>query len=320
MADDHVLWGGQLTDALWQGQATPTGSARIGSQQITRYVPGREGPGFTENLPELADRMVSQGMAFYYAFPGLWYDRRRDAHSIIPRPDGNVWAPFLEQPWGRSGEGTGYDGLSKYDVSTYNPWYYQRLKEFAQLSAKNGTVLFHSLYDTHNVLEIIPHYEDFPWRPVNNINNDGMPEPPLMDKPSGTRFHMGNQFYDPTNYVLRDLHRKFILHELDELGNEPNVIFSTAYQFVGPLAFQQFFQDTIAEWEKAHNKTVKVLLMTTKDITDAILNDRVRSKQVVAVDMRYWQYRPEGDLWAPGGGRNLAFRAMVRETWPGQSG
>src|SRR6202030_2562034 len=88
------------------------------------------------------------------------------------------------------------------------------------------------------------------------------------------------------------------------------------YQFVGPLSFQQFFQDTIAEWEKAHNKTVKVALMTTKDITDAILNDRVRSKQVVAVDMRYWQYRPEGDLWAPGGGRNLAFRAMVRETWP----
>ncbi len=314
--DDHVLWGSQMVDALWQGQATPTGSARIGSQQIARYVPGREGPGFTENLPELSQRMVSQGVAFYFAFPGLWYDRRRDAHTKIPRPDGNVWAPFLEQPWGRSGQGTAYDGLSLYDVSTYNPWYFSRVKEFAQLSAQNGTVLYHSLYDTHNVLEIIPHYEDFPFRPINNINKDGMPEPPLMDDLSGSRFHMGNQFYDPSNPVLRELHRKFIMHELDELGDQPNLIFSTAYQFVGPLSFQQFFQQTIAEWEKAHNKTVKVALMTTKDITDAILEDRDLSKQVVAIDLHYWQYRPEGDLWAPEGGRNFAFRAMVRETWP----
>lgn len=29
---------------------------------------------------------------------GLWYDRRRDDHERVRRRDGDVWAPFYEQP------------------------------------------------------------------------------------------------------------------------------------------------------------------------------------------------------------------------------
>ena len=54
-------------------------------------------------------------------------------------------------------------------------------------------------------------------------------------------------------------------------------------------------------------------LITSKDITDAILADPVRARQVSVIDTRYWQYRPEGKLWAPEGGRNLAFREMITE-------
>ena len=52
-------------------------------------------------------------------------------------------------------------------------------------------------------------------------------------------------------------------------------------------------------------------LATSKDITDAILADPVRGRQVAVIDMRYWQYRPDGTLWAPPGGKNLAFREMI---------
>src|SRR4051794_24890468 len=206
-----------------------------------------------------------QGTPYISTLPGLWYDRRRDEHSVEAREDANVWAPFSEMPWSRSGQGTAWDGLSKFDLSKYNPWYYARLRAFAQLAARQGLVMYHSLYNTHNLLEILPHWVDFPWRPVNNINETGLPEPPPTE--SGSKLNVGNQFYSTENPSLRELHRKFILHELDELGNEPNVILSTAFQFVGPLAFQQFFQDTVAEWEKAHNRRVRLALMTTKDIT-----------------------------------------------------
>ena len=69
----------------------------------------------------------------------------------------------------------------------------------------------------------------------------------------------------------------------------------------------------MAEWEKKTGRTVRILMATSKDITDAILADPVRARQVAVIDMRYWQYRPDGSLWAPPGGKNLAFREMIAQ-------
>ena len=314
VVDGHILWGGQINEGWWRGQATPLSAPLVSGPELTRWVPGRVGPSLTEDFSTLAARMREQGAPFMTSLPGLWYDRRRDEHSVEAREDANVWAPFSEMPWARSGHGKAWDGLSKFDLSKYNPWYYSRLRQFARVAATNGLVLYHCMYNTHNVLEILPHYVDYPWRSVNNINNTGLPDLPPDE--SGNRMHLGNHFYSTDNPVLRQLHRNFILHELDELGSEPNVVLSVAFQFVGPLGFQQFFLDTVAEWEKAHGHKVRLALQTTKDITDAILDDPVRSRQIAVVDLRYWQYRPDGELWSPKGGGNRAFRERVRETFP----
>ena len=173
----------------------------------------------------------------------------------------------------------------------------------------DGLVLYHNIYNTHNVLEIPPHWVDYPWRPANNINDTGLPEPPPIEP--GNHIHVANQVYDITNPVRRALHRALILHELDELGGARNLFFSLGAQFAGPLSFQEFFQDTVAEWETKTGRTVRLQLATSKDITDAILADPARARQVAVIDMRYWQYRPDGSLWAPPGGKNLAFREMI---------
>jgi hypothetical protein len=304
-----VLWGGAVNDGWWRGQANPATATDAGGSALTRFVPGRNGAGLTEDLPALAARMVAQGTPFYQSIPGLWYDRRRDEHSIVSRTDGNVWAPFYEMPWARSGTGTAADGLSQFDLSRFNPWYYERFREFGELCDRNGLVLYHNLYNTHNTLEIPPHWIDYPWRPANNINQTGLPEPPPIEP--GNHIHVANEVYDVSNPVRRALHRAFILHELDELGGTRNLFFCLGAQFAGPLAFQEFFQDTVAEWEKRTGGRVRVELATSKDITDAILADPVRGRQVAVIDMRYWQYRPDGTLWAPAGGKNLAFREMI---------
>ncbi len=80
---------------------------------MTRFVPGREGPGFTDDLDELTDGMVAGHKAALEHHWGLWYDRRRDDHEMVRRPDGDVWPPFYEQPWARSGQGVAWDGLSQ---------------------------------------------------------------------------------------------------------------------------------------------------------------------------------------------------------------
>src|SRR5205823_3748009 len=135
--------------------------------------------------------------------------RRRDEHSNTPR-DASAWAPFYEMPWARSGEGTANDGLSRFDLARYNAWYFERQREFARLCEERGLVLYHHLYNTHNVLEIGPHWVDYPWRPANNINDTGLPEPPPFEP--GNHLHVANQFYDVQNEKLRPLHRAYILH------------------------------------------------------------------------------------------------------------
>ena len=307
--DGRVAWGGMLNSAWWKGQVSPAVAQATSGVSLTRFVPGRVGPGLTEDLPRLAERMAAEGMPFFNGGPGLWYDRRRDAHVINEQPDANVWAPFYEMPWARSGREKAWDGLSKYDLTRFNPWYFARTREFAEVCEQQGLVYYHNLYNTHNLLETAAHWVDFPWRPANNVNDTGLPEPPPLE--ARNTIHIANQFYDATDPRLRRLHRAFILHSLDALGDTANTVFTLGFQFAGPLDFQRFFLDTVAEWERRTSRRVRVALITSKDITDAILADPARARQISVIDTRYWQYRPDGRLWAPPGGRNLAFREMI---------
>ena len=307
--DGRAVWGGMLNGAWWKGQVSPAVARGAGGASVTRFVPGRAGPGLTEDLAKLAARMVEEGTPFFNGGHGLWYERRRDAHTITEQPDANVWAPFYEMPWARSGRGKAWDGLSKFDLTRFNPWYFERTREFAGECERRGLVYYHNLYNTHNLLETAAHWVDFPWRPANNVNDTGLPEPPPLE--ARNTIHVANQFYDANDPRRRALHRAFVLHTLDVLGARPNVVFTLGFQFAGPLAFQQFFLDTVAEWERRKGRRVRVALITSKEITDAILTDPVRSRHVSVIDTRYWQYRPDGKLWAPEGGRNLAFREMI---------
>ena len=71
------------------------------------------------------------------------------------------------------------------------------------------------------------------------------------------------------------------------------------------------------EWEQSHGKHIRIALTTSKQTTDAILEDPIRSKQIAVVDMRYWEYRPDGTLFAPMAGENHAFRELIAREFPG---
>jgi hypothetical protein len=116
------------------------------------------------------------------------------------------------------------------------------------------------------------------------------------------------RFYDVSDPVRRELHRLFIWHGLDALADQPNVVHTLAFQFAGPLSFQQFFLDTVAEWQAARGKHAHIALNTSKAITDAILADPIRAPLVDVIDQRYWQYLADGSIFAPDSGGELAFR------------
>lgn len=325
--DGRVAYGTSQNETWWHGNTSPEVAGALTGSSITRFMPGQAAPGLTEDLHELVTRVLNHGNIMYQTIPGLWYEHRRDEHTVFRQPNGDVWAPFFEMPWARSGQGIAWDGLSKYDLSRYNPWYFQRNREFIRIAGEHGLIVIHNLYNSHDVFEIGPHWIDSPWCPANNINDTGLPEPPpfkggytvAMDtvQPTVTKLNVGNQFYSVDYLPLRKLHHDYIFHVLDEIGDMPNVIFTVAYQYAGPLAFEQFFLDTVAEWERQHNRHVRIALITSKGITDAILVDPVRSKQIAVVDMRYWYYLADGTLFAPDAGENRAFRDLITSRFQG---
>ena len=174
-------------------------------------------------------------------------------------------------PFARSGKETAWDGLSKYDLTKYNHWYWNRLKQFADLADQKGLVLIHQNYFQHNIIEAGAHYADFPWRTANNINNAGFPEP--VPYAGDKRIFMAEQFYDTAHPVRRELHKKYIRQCLDNFSDNNGVIQMIGEEFTGPLHFVQFWLNTINEWETEKRKKQIIGLSTTKDVQDAILSD-----------------------------------------------
>ena len=356
--DGKLLVGGTGDVAWWRGNIRPNEAQEFGLA-VTRFVPGRIGAGFTDDLNEVADKLVAEGKAALDHNYGLWYDRRRDDHERVRRINGDVLPPFFEMPFARSGSLVGqrfqpvlpdappvdrqdalshytdlaWLGLSKYDLTKFNPWYWSRLKQFADIADKRGLVVFHQNYFQHNILEAGAHWADSPWRSANNINNTGFPEPPPYagDK----RIFQAELFYDVTHPVRRKLHEGYIRQCLDNFTNNANVIQFTSAEFTGPKHFVEFWLDTIAEWERSKPLTRPsatlspsdgerdgvrgrlpiVALSCTKDVQDAILADKKRSALVDVIDFRYWWRTDKGEF-APPGGKNLAPRQFERQ-WKG---
>ena len=169
----------------------------------------------------------------------------------------------------------------------------------------------------HNIIEAGAHWADTPWRPANNINKVALPEPPpyVGDK----RIFLAHKFYDLSDANWRRIHESYIRKCLDNFANNSNVIQLTSAEYTGPLSFSQFWLDTIAAWEKEKGKQVLTGLSCTKDVQDAILGDPTRSPHVDVIDIRYWTYTSDGELYAPLGGQNLSPRQHLRRLKPSAS-
>jgi hypothetical protein len=306
---NEVVTGKRNEVQWWSGGILPTDLPKM-RPHITRFVPGRTGLGLTDDLNEVADWMKANNVLAIEHNYGLWYDRRRDDHERIRRMDGEVWPPFYELPFARSGKELAWDGLSKYDLTKYNKWYWNRLKRFADLADEKGLVLVHNNYFQHNIIEAGAHYVDFPWRTANNINNTGFNEP--VNFAGDKRIFYADQFYDLSNPARKKIHTAYIRKCLDNFKDNTGVIQLISAEYTGPLHFVQFWLDVIDQWEKENKRKEVIGLSTTKDVQDAILADKKRSAVVDLIDIRYWHYQEDGTTYEPKGGQNLAPRQHAR--------
>lgn len=316
-ADGKLITGNNYQIPWWSGRVKDNFVKKGARPAITRFVPGREGTGWTDRIDSVVNYLEKNNFCILDHHYGLWYDLRRTDHERVRRADGDVWAPFYEQSFSRSGQGTAWDGLSRYDLTKPNKWYWTRLNDFAKQGAQKGILLFNQNYFQHNILEAGAHWVDCPWRPVNNINGTNFPEP--VPFTGDKRIFMAEQFYDINNPVLRPLHKQYIRQCLNNLKDNDNVVQLLSEEYTGPLHFTRFWLETIAEWEKETGHHPMVALSCTKDAQDSILADPELSKVVDIIDIRYWHYNTKG-LWAPPAGKNMAPRQFMRKMKVGKTG
>ncbi len=307
---DNQLVTGKRQNVQWWSGGAQGKELQQAKSHITRFVPGRTGKGLTDDLNEVTNEMKATNTIAIEHNYGLWYDRRRDDHQRIRRMDGEVWPPFYELPFARSGKELAWDGLSKYDLTKYNLFYWSRLKQFADLADQKGLLLVHQNYFQHNIIEAGAHYADFPWRTANNINNTGFTEP--VNYAGDKRIFYAEQFYDISNPVRRELHKKYIRQCLNNFKDNNGVIQLIGEEFTGPTHFVKFWLDVIKDWEKETGKHPIIGLSVTKDVQDAILSMPAYATVVDLIDIRYWHYQADGTAYEPKGGQNLAPRQHAR--------
>lgn len=311
-----LITGNRYQIPWWSGRTKDNFVERGAKPAVTRFVPGREGTGLTDRIDSVVNYLKSNGYCMLDHNYGLWYDLRRTDHERIRRADGDVWAPFYEQPFTRTGTGKAWDGLSLYDVTKPNLWYWARLKEYADKGAAEGLLLFHQNYFQHNILEAGAHWVDCPWRPVNNVNGTAFPEP--VPFTGDKRIFMADVFYDETDKANAPLHKQYIRQCLDNFKDNGNVVQLISEEYTGPTHFVRFWLETIAEWEEETGNHPLIALSCTKDAQDSILADPSLSKVVDIIDIRYWHYNTDS-LWAPPAGRNLSPRQFSRRMKPGST-
>lgn len=320
----QLLTGDRYQTPWWNGSLRPRYlNSNACKPALTRFVPDREGTGLTDRIDSVVAWMDQNDILAWDQNYGLWYDRRRDDHERVRRRDADVWAPFWEQPWARTGEGSAWNGLSLYDLTQNDTWYYDRLHQFASKVAPMGKLLYLEHYFQHNILEAGAHWVDSPWRPVNNVNQTVFPEPVPFD--GDKRVFVAEWFYDEQETTMRELHRQYIRRNLEAFSDLPNVIHYISEEYTGPLHFTRFWVETIREWEQETGLHVLVALAATKDVQDAILADPELAKVIDIIDIRYWHYKSKPDpgtrktwddgkdIFDPQGGVNLAPRQHMRQ-------
>ena len=313
---EELMTGAFHRTPWWNGRPRFSNMAKQ-KDAITRFVPGYEQRGGTDRIDSVVANIQSQNIAVWNQNYGLWYDRRRDDHERIKRISGDVWPPFFEQSIARSGIGQAWDGLSLYDLSRLNKWYFYRLNKVA--AAVPQTIFINQHYFQHNILEAGAHWVDAPWRSANNIQSWGEnrgkgtqflePVPFTGDK----RVFTADLFYDTSNTERAKIYKDYIWNVLDATAENPNIYHSVSEEYTGPQDFVEFWLKTIADWQKARGKKANVVLNATQDVVDAVMENKQMAEVVDVIEIEQWFYHGR-KLFAPEGGKNLAPRQHMRLT------
>ena len=154
-------------------------------------------------------------------FIRLW--RWEQFKGYLPFADAHLC--MTPQPWLRSGPRTAKDGKPRFDLSKFNPEYFNRLRDRVIAAANKGIYVSAMLFEGFSLsMTASPdNIEGHPFHSLNNINN----------------IHI-NSIVDyqvlPLKPEIRNLQEAYIRKFVDTLHDLPNVLYEVANESSGKKA------------------------------------------------------------------------------------
>ena len=143
---------------------------------------------------------------------------------------GNFHLCMTPQPWPRAGAGTAKDGKPRFDLSTFDPAFFDRLRERVIAAGNRGIYVGVMLFDGWG-LHLSPppdNVEGHPFHGANNVNGIGI------------RSIVDHQVL-PLDPGVRALEEAYIHKVVDTVHDLPNVLYEVANESSGGGTIDQAF-------------------------------------------------------------------------------
>lgn len=138
------------------------------------------------------------------------------------------------QPWPRTGHGTAKDGDAKFDLSQFDPAYFQRLRERVTAAGERGMYVAVMLFDGW-ALHLSPapdNVEGHPFHAGNNVNGIGITS--ILD----------HQVL-PLDPAVQALQEAYLRQVVDTLHDLPNVLYEVSNESSGGGAVSPEMADVL---------------------------------------------------------------------------
>lgn len=137
----------------------------------------------------------------------------------------NVHFCMVPQPWPRTGPGTASDGKPKFDLSRFDPAYFDRLRDRVVAAGRVGiyaSVMLFEGFSLH-LTDVPDNVEGHPFHARNNVNDIGIDS--IVD-------------YQvlPLDSRIRELQETYIRQVVDTVQDLPNVLYEVANESSGQTA------------------------------------------------------------------------------------
>jgi Family of unknown function (DUF6298) len=186
----------------------------------------QDGLGLGRDCPDAPARFDFEAyleflVAHGHNFIRLWRWEQFDGYL----PGADVHFCMTPQPWPRTGPGTATDGKPRFDLTQFDPAYFERLRERVAAAGAAGLYASVMLFDgfSMHLTEVPTNITGHPFHAANNVNAVDI----------GSIVDYQELPLDPTVEALQDA---YIRHVVDTVHDLPNVLYEVANESSGVSA------------------------------------------------------------------------------------